>query len=80
MSAGVCFQTVGGQHQQSLGMYEFTLVCAVALEGDDSLSAADSYTNMVKVLMETGKYMLRRLKCTRNHSKSRPASIVATAT
>ena len=36
MSAGNFFATVGGQYQQALSMFEFTLVCALALEGHDS--------------------------------------------
>ena len=37
MSAGTFFTTVGGPYEQSLDMYDFTLVCAVTLQGHDSL-------------------------------------------
>jgi hypothetical protein len=36
-SAGLFFKTVGGQYRHALGMYQVILVCAVALEGHDSL-------------------------------------------
>jgi tetratricopeptide (TPR) repeat protein len=55
-SAGVFFQEVGGQYQQALGMYEFTLVCAVALEGHDSSLVAGSWNNIGEVLRHIGKY------------------------
>ena len=42
MSAGTFCETVAGQYQQALGMYEFTLVCALALEGHDSPSVAET--------------------------------------
>jgi hypothetical protein len=38
---------VDGQYQQALGMYELTLVCAVALEGHDSLDVAASNISLV---------------------------------
>ena len=37
-------------------MYEFTLVCAVALEGHDSLNVATSLMNVGNVLFAMGKY------------------------
>ena len=37
-------------------MYEFTLVCAVALEGHDSLRVADSFNNMANIYETQGKY------------------------
>ena len=46
MSAGVFFDTVGGQYQQALGMHEFGLVCALALEGHESLFVAKTRENM----------------------------------
>jgi len=56
MSAGVFFQTVGGQYQQALGMYEFTLVCALALEGRDSPSVAACHVNTGNLLRAMGKH------------------------
>jgi tetratricopeptide (TPR) repeat protein len=55
MSAGLFLQTVG-QFQQAWGMYEFTLVCTLALEDHDSPNVAASYDNMGAVLEKTGKY------------------------
>ena len=37
-------------------MYEFTLVCAVALEGHDSLDVAASYMGLGNVYESLGKY------------------------
>ena len=56
MSAGLFFDTVGGQYQQALDMCEFALVCALALEGNDSPSVADSFNNMANVYNDQGKY------------------------
>jgi hypothetical protein len=42
MSAGTFFKTVGGHNQQALAMYQFAIVCALALEGHDSLDVADA--------------------------------------
>ena len=56
MSAGVFFQTVavGGQAQQALSMFEFTLVCSVALEGHDSPNVATSFNNIGAVYAGKG--------------------------
>jgi hypothetical protein len=43
------FQTMGGQYHQALVRYGFTLVCAFALEGHDSLEVAASFNNLVGV-------------------------------
>jgi hypothetical protein len=56
MSAWNFFQAMGGQYQQALGMYEFTLVCALALEGHDSLIVADTRENMSMIYIEQGKH------------------------
>jgi tetratricopeptide (TPR) repeat protein len=59
-SAGNFFLNVGGQYQQALGMYEFTLVCAMALEGHDdpdhTSSVAASYNGLGLVYGSLGKY------------------------
>jgi tetratricopeptide (TPR) repeat protein len=55
-SAGIFFHTVVGQYQQALGMHEFDLVCAVALEGHDSVNVATSLMNVGNVLEAMGKY------------------------
>jgi tetratricopeptide (TPR) repeat protein len=56
LSAGVFFHTMGEQDQQALGMFEFTLVCAVALEGHDSLDVATSLMNIANTYQAQGKY------------------------
>jgi len=55
MLAGLFFQTVSGQYQQALDMFDFTLICAVALEGHDSLVVAASNVNISIVLDNMGK-------------------------
>jgi len=55
-SVGTFFATVGGQYQQALDMFEFTLLCTVALEGHDSLDVAASYTGRGNVHELQGKY------------------------
>jgi tetratricopeptide (TPR) repeat protein len=56
MSAGSFFLEVAGQHQLAFGMYEFTLVCAVALAGHDSPDVAASYNNTGNVYNRQGQY------------------------
>ncbi len=56
MTAGLFFKTVGGQYQQALGMYEFSLVCAVALEGHDSTLVAKSLLNTGNLLVAMGRH------------------------
>jgi tetratricopeptide (TPR) repeat protein len=56
MSAGTFFQTVGGQYQQALGMHEFALVCALALEGHDSPDVASSRNGIGNVLGRMEKH------------------------
>ena len=50
MSAGLFFQNVRGLYQQAFQVYQFALVCAVALEGHDSTSVADSCDNIGEAL------------------------------
>ena len=56
MSAGNIFQNMGGQYQQALGMYEFTLACTMALEGHDSIEVAMTYNNVAVLYEAQGKY------------------------
>ena len=55
-SAGDFFQTVGGQYQQALGMYEFALVCALALALHDSPDEAKSRTRFGLILADMGEH------------------------
>jgi tetratricopeptide (TPR) repeat protein len=50
MLAGFFFRTVSAQYQQALDIFDFTLICAVALEGHDSLVVAASNVNISIVL------------------------------
>ena len=54
MAAGIFFLEVAGQHQLAFGMYEFTLVCAVALAGHDSPDVAKIPTS-ASVIFTTAK-------------------------
>ena len=62
-SVGTFFATVGGQYQQALDMFEFTLLCTVALEGHDSLDVAASYTGRGNVHELQGKYEEQHRGC-----------------
>ena len=45
MKAGMFFSELGGQFRQSLSVYEYALVCGVALSGHDHLNVAKTQNN-----------------------------------
>ena len=50
------FQTVVRQYHQALVIYKFTLVCAFAIEGHDSLEVAALFNNLTGVYDRPGQY------------------------